>query len=117
MAKEILKDEILTEEELENVAGGTRGELSCDTKFLNALGVMDYFHEPGYCENHMEEVQGDVNDALKGVDALKGFSVTSVDVKSANTYSIDGKKVSRSKFYSSVCNALGKPDFNFKQYL
>ena len=117
MAKEILKDEILTEEELDNVAGGSRGELSCDTKLLNALGVMDYFHEPGYCEKHMTEVQGDVNDALQGVDALKGFSVTSVDVKGANTYSINGKEVSRVKFYRSICNALGKPDFEYKKYI
>ncbi len=117
MAKEILKDEILTEEQLENVAGGTRGELSCDTKFLNALGVMDYFLEPGYCENHMTEVQGDVNEALQSVEALKGFSVTSVDVKGANTYSIDGKAVSRVKFYRSICKALGKDDFEYKKYI
>ena len=38
MAKEILKDEIMKEEELEQVAGGNRDELSLDTKLFNAMG-------------------------------------------------------------------------------
>lgn len=32
-----MANEILSEEELEGVAGGTRGELSCDTKLLQAV--------------------------------------------------------------------------------
>ncbi|MBR4115818.1 MAG: hypothetical protein IKK40_07380, partial [Bacteroidales bacterium] len=38
MAKEILKDEILKDEELEQVAGGNRDELALDTQLFNALG-------------------------------------------------------------------------------
>ena len=39
MAKEILKDEILSDEELEQVAGGTIAETVKDTQFLHALGL------------------------------------------------------------------------------
>ena len=117
MANEILKNEILTEEELDNVAGGTRGELSCDTKLLNALGVMDYFYEPGHCESHMSEVQGEINDYLKDSGVLKGFSVSATKLDGANSYKIGDKEVPRAKFYHDVCQALGKPDFNWKQFL
>ena len=39
MAKEILKDEILSEEELDNVAGGTFAESYNDAKAFEELGV------------------------------------------------------------------------------
>ncbi len=38
MAKEILKDEIMNEEELEQVAGGNRDELALDTQLFNTMG-------------------------------------------------------------------------------
>ena len=117
MAKEILKDEILTEEELDNVAGGSRGELSCDTKLLEAVGVMDYSYSPGYCESHMTEVQGELNQIMAGNEKLKDFSIASVDVKGANTYKIGDKTVSRAKFYNSICKALDNTDVNWKHYL
>ena len=117
MANEILKDEVLTEEQLENVAGGTRGELSCDTKLLEAVGVMDFSYNAGYCENHMAEVQSEVNGYLNENDKLKGFSIATVDVKGANTYKIGDKTVSRAKFYDSICKALGKDDFKWKKFL
>ena len=117
MAKEILKDEILTEEELDNVAGGTRGELSCDTKLLEAVGVMDFSYNAGYCENHMTEVQSEVNGYLKENDKLKDFSIATVKLDGANTYKIGDKTVSRAKFYDSICKALGKDDVNWQKYL
>ena len=38
MAKEILKDEILKDEELEQISGGNRDELALDTQLFNAMG-------------------------------------------------------------------------------
>ncbi len=38
MAKEILKDEIMNEAELDQVAGGNRDELALDTQLFNAMG-------------------------------------------------------------------------------
>ncbi|MBQ3725839.1 MAG: hypothetical protein II902_02080 [Selenomonadaceae bacterium] len=40
MAKEILKDEVLKEEQLEGVAGGTAREIGKDADFLKAIGLM-----------------------------------------------------------------------------
>ena len=41
MAKEILKDEILSDEELDQVAGGTIGETAGDSQILYDYGLMD----------------------------------------------------------------------------
>ena len=117
MANEILKDEVLTEEQLENVAGGTRGELSCDSKLFEALGVMDYSYNPGYCEKHMTEVQNELNGYLQGNDKLKDFSIAAVDLKGSNTYKIGDKTVSRAKFYSSICKALGNTEVDWNKLL
>lgn len=38
MSNEILKDEIMSETELEQVAGGNRDELALDTQLFNAMG-------------------------------------------------------------------------------
>ena len=40
MANEILKDEIMSEEELDNVAGGTAAEMAKDTAFFHAVGLI-----------------------------------------------------------------------------
>lgn len=40
MAKEILKDEVLKEEQLEGVAGGTAREIGKDAEFMKAIGFM-----------------------------------------------------------------------------
>ena len=40
MAKEILKDEVLKDEQLEGVAGGTAREIGKDADFLKAVGLM-----------------------------------------------------------------------------
>ncbi len=41
--EKILKEENLSDEELENVAGGTYTETAGDTKFLYEHGLMDYW--------------------------------------------------------------------------
>jgi len=40
MAKEILKDEVLKDEQLEGIAGGTSREIQKDTDFLQAIGLL-----------------------------------------------------------------------------
>ena len=43
MTNEIINSELMNEEQLGAVVGGTRGELSCDTKFLYTLEIMDHY--------------------------------------------------------------------------
>ncbi len=122
MAKEILKDEILTEEQLENVAGGTRGELSCDTKFLHALGLMHNFYEPGFCEKHMEDVQEEVNEALAKlpeVGTMGKFSVKA-NLNGANSYRVGtwaNPNCPRDVMYRAIAKAAGQPNFDYSKFL
>ena len=121
MANEILKEEIMNEEQLENVVGGTRGQLSCDTKFLHALGVMDHYYEPYYCEKHMSEVASEINSALQKA----GFRELRIDtsVSGGNTYyfrkgEYTGVLVApREEIYGEICDKLGKTDFDYKKFL
>ena len=40
MAKEILKDEVLKDEQLDAVAGGTSHEIKRDVEFMKAVGLL-----------------------------------------------------------------------------
>ena len=123
MTNEIINSELMNEEQLNAVVGGTRGELSCDTKFLHAIGLMDHFYDPGYVENHADEVAAEVRAAIQKT----GDRDVQID------YYADGKNeyylsefvpggrssqmTSRRKLYESICMSVGKPDFNYEQYL
>ena len=125
MANEILKEEIMNEEQLDAVVGGTRGQLSCDTKFLNALGVMDHFYEPYYCQTHTSEVAGEINAALKTLgrakNGAKGFSVQA-NLEGSNNYRYrvgfwNSHNCSRSAMYKMIAEAAGQPNFDVSKYL
>ena len=123
MTNEIINSEMLNEEQLNAVVGGTRGELSCDTKFLHALELMDDYHDPGYVENHVEEVAGEVSSALKkiGIDVKVFYSSNGTDGYQVTRYFPGGPAefqfTDRSAIYQIVCDAVGKPDFDYKPYL
>ena len=123
MTEEILNSELMNEEQLNEVVGGTRGELSCDTKFLYALGLMDNYHEPGYVENHVDEVAGEVSSALKkiGIDVKVFYSSNGANGYLVTRYFPGGPAefqfTDRSAMYQIVCDAVDKPDFDYKKYL
>ena len=120
MTNEILNGEMLNEEQLDAVVGGTRGELSCDTKFLYALGLMNNYHEPGYIENHVNEVIGDIQSAFKKV-GIPYDLVINYSANGNNEYRLKMSAVSarttRAKLYRTICEKVGKPDFDYKKYL
>lgn len=124
MAEEkILKNEIMSEEQLDNVVGGTRGQLSCDTKLLHALGIMDHFYEPYYCETHTSEVEAEVNSALKTLGSSKhgatGFSVEA-SIDGNNKYTVGNwanPNCPRSVMYKMIAEAAGQPDFDVSKFL
>ena len=122
MTNEILDSELMNEEQLNAVVGGTRGELSCDTKFLYALGLMDDYHEPGYVENHVDEVAADISVAVKkiGIDVSIRYSSNGANGYQVTRYFPGGPEsqfTSRSAMYKIICDAVGKPDFDYKKYL
>ena len=122
MANEILKDEIMSDEELDKVAGGYVDELVKDIKFLNAVGIQTPNYSLDYIKNNAREVGCELSKALH---FATGTNLTVYgDDEFANDYRIasydmgeDDTYLTRSEFYQQVCNALGKPGFDYKKYL
>ena len=126
MKKEILNGELMNEEQLDKVVGGARGELSCDTKLLNAIGLMPNSHEPGYCEKYTKDVIGEISDAVRKTRPPFHLEVEIIySANGSNQYKLTGyapggavtNDVSRAYFYRCVCEAVGKPDFDYEKYL
>ena len=121
MKKEILKGEMMNDEQLDAVVGGNRGELSCDTKFLHAIGLMDHYYEPSYCGSHFLEVADEVNSALKKTGRY-GVGIT-YNPNANNKYLLVelgtgvGWYTKRAELYQVICNAIGRPDFDYRQFL
>ena len=121
MATEKLTSELMNEEQLDAVVGGTRGELSCDTKFLYALGLMNRQYEPGYCEGNMNSVVREVTSALRNL----GIRIRiDTHLERKNDYVLGaerpdevGLSTTRHDLYKMVCEKAGKPDFNFTKYI
>ncbi|MBR0288854.1 MAG: hypothetical protein IJQ82_07735, partial [Selenomonadaceae bacterium] len=93
MAKEILKDEILKDEELEQVAGGNRDELALDTQLFNAMGG----RIPAY--DKYDITNTNVNGIAAKITSL--YSKLGIEVKyndlGASNYYIDGKWIPRNQ--------------------
>ena len=123
MTNEILNGEMLNEEQLNEVVGSTRGELSCDTKFLHALGFMDHYYESYYVENHVYEVADEVRVAFNNaLDGAFGYRMhIDASVSGNNTYKLlhfpFSMNVTRCELYQKVCEAVGQPDFDYEKYM
>ncbi|MBR3745987.1 MAG: hypothetical protein IKN27_03405 [Selenomonadaceae bacterium] len=105
MANEILKDEILTEEQLDNVAGGTYLESADDAKKFKELGVKIYDNDIAGVPvlTHDEFVK------LRG--AFNKYGVTIKDnggLIDANEYFIGDKLVSRDDAWKHIEAQLKK---------
>ena len=112
MAKEILKDEILKDEELDQVAGGNRDELALDTQLFNALG--DRFK----AYNLEDITSSNVNGIAGKITAL--WNKAGIQVKyndfGANSYSINGQPISRNDAVDKLANNLGYHDMDTSQF-
>ena len=99
MAKEILKDEILSDAELDNVAGGTYLESANDALKFKALGVKVYD----------KDIFGipvlEHNEFVKLRDAFQQYGVKIEDhggLVNANEYFIGDKLVSRDDAWKHI---------------
>ena len=99
MANEILKDEILNEEELEQVAGGNVSNTASDSQFLRDIGVDPTLKGWGnYATNQrFEEISGYVKEAWKKA----GIDFTG-DKDGNNVYMMNGNEISRFDAYLYV---------------
>ena len=109
--KDKFADEVMSDDELDNVAGGACGETGQDSRFLNVL----LRGNPAQCdrygawrisvESHEDEIKKAW--AAVGVDAEIDGGNYFILGKS-NSYSINGKKVTRDEAYQHAMNVVGK---------
>ena len=103
MAKEILKDEVLKDEQLEGVAGGTDREIGKDAEFLKAIGLM-------------RPEQKD-QATIKRAFAQSGISVIFHEGEDfANEYYKGGKQISRESAMKTVMKKTGT-QVNINNYI
>lgn len=108
MAKEILKDEIMNEAELEQVAGGNRDELALDTQLFNTLGN----RMPAY--DKYDITNTNVNGIAGRVSAL--WSKAGIQVKyndsGASNYYVNGQWIPRNQAVDTLVKNLGYHDID-----
>lgn len=93
MANEILKDEQLTEEQLDGVAGGTAAETDKDIAFLQDIGLFPKFDRNEGFAISLNEISNIFADA--GVKWV-------FHPNDSNEYSINGKQVTRKQAMQHV---------------
>ena len=101
-------DEMLTDEELDQVAGGTCAETANDSRFLNVLlqGTTKYHQCDRYGAGKIFFSKGareDVKDAWKSLGIRLYYSV-----ESGNEYHLNGKKISQSEAWAHAESLVGK---------
>ena len=105
MTNEILKDEILKDEQLEQVAGGTYLESADDAKRFNDLGIKIY-------DNDIVGVPVLMHDEfVKLRETFNNYGVTIKDnggLVNANKYFIGSEEVSREDAWKHIRAQLGK---------
>ena len=112
MAKEILKDEILSDEELDNVAGGTFAESYNDAKEFEKLGVKifksDLLGIPLLDHEGFSNLRAAFN--KYGVTIKDDGSVFGdiIGESKANQYFIGEKEVSREDAWKHINAQFGK---------
>ena len=103
MANEILKDEILKEEQLDGVAGGITHEIKRDAEFMKAVGLL-------------RQDEGTNND-LRKVWAQEGITVVLHGGKEfANEYYKGGRQITREQAMKVVMRNTGT-NLNINNYV
>lgn len=105
MAEEIKKEELMSDEELDKVAGGNRDELALDTQLFNAMG--DRFKAYNLEDITSANVNG-ISAKITSLYAKLGIEVNYEDF-GANSYKIDGKPATRNE---AVKHALWKAGYH-----
>ncbi|MBR3747880.1 MAG: hypothetical protein IKN27_13060 [Selenomonadaceae bacterium] len=106
MANEILKDEILSDDELDRVAGGTFAESYSDAQKFEKLGVKIFKNDLAGVPLLDPEGFANLRKAFEkyGVTIKDDGSIFGdlVGTSKANQYSIDGKQVSRDEDWKHI---------------
>ena len=94
-------DEIMSDDELDKVAGGTWNQTASDSQFLYDYGLMDTYHYPSTMSCHLVWVpysrEVDEGWARAGITC-----VTKYDEGESNQYFLGGKEISSGEAYEYV---------------
>ena len=112
MTNEILKDEILSEEELEGIAGGNRDELALDTQLFNTMGNRIKAYDLDDITN--TNVNG-ISARITSLYAKLGIEVKYNDFGASNYY-IDGKWIPRNQAVTEALNRAGYHNIDPKPF-
>jgi hypothetical protein len=106
--EKIFEDEMMSEEELENVAGGTLGETANDSRFLNVLlhGTTKYHQCDRYGSTAVWFSAGPKKDVKKSWKSL-GIDFEP-DNLFGNYYFKDGKEISQAEAWTHAERLVGK---------
>ena len=112
MTKAILKEEILKDAELEQIAGGNRDELALDTQLFNTMGG----RIPAY--DKYDITNTNVNGIAARVTSL--YAKLGIEVKyndfGASNYYINGKWIPRNQAVTEAMNRAGYHDLDPKPF-
>ena len=106
MAEEkIMEEEVLNEEELEGVAGGTAQESFADREQLNKLGLYNFDKDKGFV--------GSLQDGFNALGKKIGFTLnvkseSSLNNKAENVYKIGNQTLTRDQFWNTVNRLMPK---------
>lgn len=105
--EKILQDELMTNEELDEVAGGACYETANDSRFLNVLLKGTKYHQcDRYGEMTIFFMNGPLDDVKKAWKSL-GITLDGAPL-AGNTYILDGKKISQSEAWAHAEKTVGK---------
>ena len=110
--EKVLNEEVLSDEELEKVAGGSLSEMVKDTKFLHALGLMDRAYSAKEIKANEDEVSHLISEAFGSQDM---WAEAYIDGK--HSYGDDDyNHYTRAQAYKALADKV-KPGFNYRKYL
>ena len=100
-------------------------DLSCDTKLLHALGLMDHEYDAHYCQIHRQEVEDEVNAITLNLGRTKyGYHSRKFKVRAYddghNEYFVGNwarPECPREEMYKMIAEAAGKGDFDTSRFL
>ena len=106
--KDKYADEIMSDDELDKVAGGTLRESANDSRFLNVLlhGTNKYHQCDRYGEFRMFCAESSRNDLIKSWNSL-GIEIEQSRFV-GNTYKLNGKEISRAEAWAHAESLVGK---------
>lgn len=107
MAEEILKDEIMSDEKLEQVAGGNMGQTSYDSELLYAYGLLDDYHGLLHMNFHWKSDSAEVDAGWRKA-GITCVSKPGSKRNGSNQYFLNGKEITHNE-------AIDYLKANFKQ--